>query len=168
MQPFWWFVAAVVPCPTGDQITNGHFATGDFSGWAYAGDIYVETEGYIAPHYAACNICYDSGFVEQDLSNVTPTRCFDAASTFHVMCYGFNSGCVGEEGSKVQVEITYTDTTVTTVIWECSVEENETWAELDLKPYLSAGKIIKHIKVTINLNHKYVAIDDIKCMPSPL
>jgi len=36
MQPFWYFIPPPFACPEGEQVVNGGFETGDWTGWTYS------------------------------------------------------------------------------------------------------------------------------------
>lgn len=131
MQPFWWFLAPEVVCPSGEQIINGGFETGDFTGWEATGgsvtDQYARTGTYSAFQYQS--------FLRQTFTTSIPVSCVQSFK-FYVQSPGQGPGVAGD------ITIHYTDDTTTVIDIECF----ESWHEYDLTAQLVAGKTIDYIE----------------------
>jgi len=74
VQPFWWFKPPAIICPEGEQVVNGGFETGDFTGWTNNGaDIstqYVHSGTYSAFLYSAS--------IQQDFATPILKECIES------------------------------------------------------------------------------------------
>jgi hypothetical protein len=149
-----------VICPSGEQIVNGGFETGDFTGWSVGGSLFVTTDAPYEGLY--CARSYSNGSVYQILSEPVPVSCVDEDTIFSVAIksdYGF---CPAG-GGEFTVEIGYTDDSYTTVVREITYPEQDVWQVWNLKPHLVPGKTIKSVMVSGNISwSNSVCIDAIK------
>ena len=127
-----------LPCPTGEQIVNGGFETGDFTGWTVTGTPAVLCDG----GGALGTVCYvyDEGApfsVEQELATPVSYACIQTFRLFYL-----NYGC---NFPSVEVIITYSDDTTTTINILASHYD---WTELNIKDYLEPTKAVKKIQVS--------------------
>jgi hypothetical protein len=162
------------PCPSGEQIVNGGFETGDTSGWTVlvSSGLVVQQWGehwgyqpYEGNYYYGTTFYGDYGTIEQTLLTPVPTSCFGASSVFNVHVLGTYDSCQNV-GGNVTVSINYSDGTKTDVYWEAEYGNEGTWVELDLKPYLATGKTVTKITIDLNTNHQMaVFVDGISCKP---
>jgi len=158
----------VSPCPEGEQITNGEFGTGDFTGWTATGDANI-ISAFPSPHSGSYCVAITpglgaSGSISQTLTTLVPTACITETSTFKLWIYAEYSFSPPGGGLFTAI-ITYTDATQTTVNREITEGETGAWAEWDLKPFLEAGKIIQSIQITMTNNPTTCAADDISLIP---
>lgn len=148
MQPFWWFKAPVITCPEGEQIENGGFETGDFTGWLnyeYA----IQSNGAHGGSYYLR--AYPAGDVEQELAVPIPTSCIESF-TFWV----YLEGSGGE--AEFTVVVTYTDDTYS--IHSDIENTKDTWVQKTVTG-LTAGKTVKKIHVYGQWSANPHRIDDI-------
>lgn len=156
-------------CPSGEQIVNGGFETGDFTGWAVSGTFQVVTDLPYEGTYSARTLRDQSGTISQNLLNVVPVKCFGADSIFQLYWSGEVS--VSPPGaSKIQIVIGYTDGTETTIDLDFPAGEEDPdkpwYYKVDLKPYLETGKTVKSITVTlIGYAATLPYVDAISCIP---
>jgi len=133
----------LLACPSGEQIINGDFETGDATGWTLTDGI-VQSSVKHSGTYAAQ--IYPSGprLLSQTLATPVPVNCIQ---TFGL--WWFN-------GPASTVDIVYTDDTQTTYALGTVTE----WTFKDLKTDLVAGKTIKRIDIHNGyVDHLY--IDDV-------
>lgn len=151
-------------CPEGEQIVNGGFETGDFTGWNYGDTNYaVVSSEYPRSGSYACEL-RGSGWIKQDLANPVPEKCFTGTSKF-----GFYAGndiiYYGSLTFFFRATIIYTDETTTIVDfeWYTTPDQQTAYQYVDLKPYVTPGKIIKSIKIERLASNEDVWIDDVTC-----
>ena len=152
-------------CPTGEQITNGGFETGDTTDWTVTGTIEVVTYKAHSGSYSARTLRNKTGTVAQTLSTSVPTVCIVDTSTFGL--YILSDWSWSPEGGGIfTAKINYTDGTSTTVTREITEAEENAWQYWDLKPYLEADKEIESIKITLEGNVGTLPyVDDISLIP---
>lgn len=158
-------VTEEVVCPSGEQITNGGFETGDFTGWSHDEYNYakVVTENPYAGTYH-CRID-GAGWIQQDLLKVVPQECLTATSVFGYYYCCERPPHYGTLTTQWRVTLTYTDETTTTI------DYSETWGVdgaftpysfEDLKTYVEAGKTLKTIKFE-RTGGEEIRIDEVTC-----
>lgn len=127
-------------------IENGSVETGDFTSWTSGGASVVNTEY----HTGAWSARLINGWMRQTLNE--PVADVDS---FTFWIYG---GTTGEFG---YIRVYYTDASFTELNF--SDEGIAAWAEIDVKPSLTAGKTIDYIEIFgPAANPTYV--DDVSCM----
>lgn len=143
------------PCPSGEQITNGRFETGDFTGWTIHSGMVSDPEiatscGHGDPPYNGTYCCsfgnggdWYGAYIEQEPIKDVPTRCVEE---FYFYKYGSHP-VSPPAGSKTKITIFYSDDTTTIVNHETSDANDLTWEKIDLKPYLEAEKTITKIRI---------------------
>jgi hypothetical protein len=152
------------PCPSGEQIVNGGFETGDLTGWTtdyFEVDWSVPYEGFyhawLPRTYSPTPI---TGHLEQIFTNAIPVGCFKASSLFQVAVL-LHGACVPYYIG--QVEVLYTDGTSTIV--DLSGLELGVWHVIDLKSVLEPGKVVKGIKFTCTQAYDSAwSVDACTCM----
>jgi hypothetical protein len=143
-----------VICPTGEQITNGGFETGNFTGWTASGDVSVTNSPsfgvtpYAGSYCCVCQNTNKTGYVLQTFPTPIAVACFVASSVFQVHVIGDYS-VSPPGGGKATIDINYTDSTKTTISWEATSATAGKWQTIDLKSYLEAGKTVQSIKITL-------------------
>jgi len=139
----------VVVCPSGEQIVNGGFETGDFTGWKATGSAEIVTDGHKGSYFAYMSLSY--GSVEQELPTPISYECIETFELFYQ-----NSGCITP---TVEVVITYTDDSATTIT---IVSQHGDWTKLNIKDYLDPEKTVKKIKVSCIVDgYGSVWLDDV-------
>jgi hypothetical protein len=144
LHPFWRLKAPSITCPEGEQITNGDFEDGDFTGWVCDSGV-VQSDIVHAGVWAAQIYPSGSRLLSQTLAVEVPVEC---VQTF-TLWYKQSSG-------SSRVEIIYTDDTET----EYDMPNTTDWEQLNLATDLEAGKTIKEI----HIHNGYVAqlyVDDV-------
>ena len=150
MQPFWWFKKPEAPpCPSGEQLTNEGFETGDLTGWVGTGDTYVTDEYKRSGNYS-CNIDLIRG-VYQTLAEPLLVDCVDVAELY--------SRRTEESGSGAFTVMVY--------FTDGSQDGKNDWApygewkKLDFKDILVSGKIIERIGIINGGESTRILIDDV-------
>jgi hypothetical protein len=149
-------------CPSGEQIVNGGFETGDFTGWTASNRWFASSSEWgdlVSPpagSYMAC--CHSiegdppgasetiTGTLEQIFATPIPVACFGLTSVFSIKTNWTALGCPPRIPPTWQVEVEYTDGTSTVV--DLSGDPVQTWTTHDLKAVLASGKTVKGIKFT--------------------
>jgi len=134
----------VSPCPEGEQITNGEFGTGDFTGWTNEEAAWIiGSNGYVGSYYATTESIGKS--LEQSFATPILSSCFSEFSVAVKNDY-VSPGCVTPEYRGIlDIEIVYSDDT-STLIEDISYDDND-WHLIDLLSVLEAGKKVKKITV---------------------
>ena len=146
-----YFVEENLECPSGEQITNGGFETGDLTGWSGDAEIVTSADGVISPHsgsYLARSAYNKTRYVEQTLGKNVPQSCLTGASVFKFWFAGGYRSC-GLIGTIARAYIEYTDGSKTEVSHETIENEDMIWIEIDLKSYVEVGKTINGIRIEI-------------------
>jgi hypothetical protein len=147
-------------CISGEQVTNGGFETGDFTGWINSNwSIHVRAVGCDDPYgnvgcphtgdYSA--ISYSSlGVLHQDFVTPIPVRCIQSFG-FWIQAKG------GDEGKPFTVTLAYTQGSPTII----NLTADAIWAYIDLLGSCEAGKSVVSIEITYQ-NSSYVCnLDDV-------
>jgi len=145
------FSSPAIVCPSGEQITNGGFETGDLSGWSYS-DASVVTD---SPHSGTYHLRFDNpaGWIEQNISNV-PVSCVKKFSFWYKRSQSWAT-------TILRIYITYTDNTFTEVVIG-GAGSPVNYEEVDLLPELESGKVIKKLRIEQDPFGDWTAdIDDI-------
>jgi len=148
-------------CPTGEQVNNGGFETGDFTGWTAVG----ATISTAKPHTGTYNAYLDSvDYITQNLLQNVPQQCLTAPTVFGLW-RSIRRFPVG--GSRIQwrVTLTYTDASTTVVDYD---EDSAgcgygAYAYKDLKGEVASGKTLQNIKIERVSGDGELAIDDVTC-----
>jgi len=142
-----------VTCPSGEQITNGGFETGDLTGWTvgstWAGEppaVTSEPVDGVYPHSGNYMLWFHhttgaGGYIEQEVS--IRVACVKKFSLWKCGMCPYSPPA----GSQTRITIYYSDGTTTEVIHETSYEYDHVWEEIDLRPYLESGKTITKIRI---------------------
>jgi hypothetical protein len=152
-------VVGVAECPTPgvEQFANDHFQTGNFTGWTLGlpGDFVID-DGTCLNIISYTNILpfvgsydasegNDGGSIENDLVTPVPVACIKDTSTFNITTADLNGIC----GPQVPqtARILYTDGMHTDI----GITQNlsNDYVTVDLKPYLTSGKVIKGIMLIL-------------------
>jgi hypothetical protein len=135
-------------CPSGEQILNGGFETGDMTSWTtVSGTPQVVTYQHKDGAYACRTGRNQTCVISQVLGTPVPVSCIIAKFSLWVRS-DYSVSPPG--GSIFTVKIVYDDATFTTVTHSITVGEADTWIEMNLIPYLDAGKTVVSIQITFN------------------
>ena len=164
-------IGAKVPCPSGEQIVNGGFETGDFTGWT---PLNLDTTGgevlSVNPyegtyHFRLYDLPVGSPHpsIAQDFKKPVPSECLTDTSTFQLALKSFTDFSP-PNGGWVDIYLVYTDSTETHI----HIENVATYTVYDLKPYVEEGKTLKGIRLE-NTAPKgtsfYMDIDAVSLIP---
>jgi hypothetical protein len=152
-------------CPSGEQVVNGGFETGDFTGWNHDIGGYALIRDFNVHSGSYCCELEGFGFISQDLSNEIPQQCFVGSSVFGYY-YSLDKPSYGTLTHKWRVTLTYTDDSTTIVDYDetTSGDGNYTpYSFADLKAYVEAGKTLKTIKIERLTSQGGIFIDDVTC-----
>ena len=154
MQPFWYFNPPISVCPEGEQIVNGGFETGDFTGWIETGNNQEITS--FDPHSGAYCVnlyMFQSwiGAIKQELIEPISYSCIDSFTTW------FAAGQSG--GDYLTITVTYTDDTTTE--WTEFTGADVDWHEINIKSHLDEAKSVKSIEFKMPAGSVDVRIDDV-------
>ena len=142
-------------CPSGEQIVNGGFENA-WTGWEHGIDAYItnayKRSGTWSLGLTAYSEPENFAWVKQTLTNPIPVACVDE---FKLYCH---ADWYPSTEKKLLVTIGYTDASTTQVT--VSFYETYVWHEKDLKPYLSAGKTIKYVRIE-SLAFADINVDDV-------
>lgn len=135
MFPFWRLKVIPIPCPSGEQIADGGFESGGYVYWNIPyGEIVTDH-----PHTGSyCVHLSYQGDMDQTLATPILVECI---KSFKCWIFGYDS--LGQH-SNALVRVTYTDD-ITTVIYQDALDGS--WSEMDILPYLTAGKTVKSIYI---------------------
>ena len=127
----------VVACPSGEQIVNGGFETGDFTGWEY--NPWVIVANYY-PHsgtyHAVLEYTPPGGWIKQTFTPAIPIECIASLSFWMMNCLGSSYNCT------TKVTLYYDDDTENST--EFSVKGE--YELLNLLPFLISGKKLSYVK----------------------
>jgi hypothetical protein len=146
-------------CPSGEQILNPGFETGDFTNYVKTGNCEVVDYDKHGGIYSARN---PTGEPTATLTQTLATPLLGVCVTdFHLWMLS-NYSASPPEGGKVSVEIHYTDTTFTLAEKEIAPGEADVWTLFDMTAYVDDAKTIEAIKVTFNTSSACLLwIDDL-------
>jgi len=143
-------IGAELVCPTGEQLVNGGFETGDFTGWTATGGWQVVSFDKHSGTYSAYT--NSDGVLEQDFSEPIHVECF---TVFEVYVAGtFGGGCPPLRG-RMYIDILYSDLTYTRIDWQ---NPSGGWHLINLLDYVETGKKVKGIRFSWVAND--VLVDD--------
>jgi len=140
-------------CPSGEQIVNGGFETGDFTGWTLEIDgTYCSVSSTIKHSgaysaYIKYNPClHIGGAIKQTFSTAIQGACIES---FTLWIYRWSA-------DEITIEVGYSDGTVET--WT-EKPVSEVWTEVNLKAHLDLTKKVSYIQIHATGGTYYV--DDI-------
>ncbi len=119
-------------CPSGEQVTNGGFETGDTTGWDVLYTIATSDQahsGTYSAHFVT------EAYIQQSIS--IPVSCVQS-----LVLWVLNE--FPPQNIEINVTAHYTDGTSDIHLFVVSAA---IWTQLDMLPYLTAGKVIDYIKV---------------------
>jgi len=127
-------IGGKVPCPSGEQIGNGGFETGDFPPWEHSANVEIWSGVPRTGTYYCIILDFDD-WVKQTLSVRVPVKC---VTTFEA--YVWLSGPVWTNLGKIIVG--YTNGTTS----EMTIEGIGDYEEQDIKPILVSGRTISYVE----------------------
>jgi len=139
-------ITVYLGCPSGEQVANGTFESGDGTSWTTSGGA-IDGSNYHGGSYG-WQINTEDGYITQTLATETPVGCISASSVW--LKY------IGCPAATAKITVTYTDDTTTII----TPTVTGSWAETDIKGELTALKIVKSIKIEMT-NAGYLIIDDV-------
>lgn len=131
MQPFWWFLPPVITCPSGEQVTNGGFELGNFTGWTQSGSQIV-TDKKRSGIYSAK---LWSSWVRQDFSPPIPKECIESFGFYTTYDYWYPT--------PDYVELHFSDETYITIYFP----RGGGWNYCNLLPWVPDGKSVSYFKI---------------------
>lgn len=143
----------MIACPSGEQITNGRFETGDLTGWSYGEDTTVDTEFKHSGEYAVWLAGADISWIEQTLTEPLQVSCVESFTAWvgkSVDSYPYG---------RLTVLITYTDETTSTHEFNIYTVLGD-FEQINIKPYLTAGKTIAKIRFSNTSEGSALYLDD--------
>lgn len=162
-------VGPEVVCPTGEQITNGGFEAGDFTGWSKGPYSFYNWVNTVNPYEGTYHcILAGYGWISQDLANEVLQSCFtaDPHSNPFVFCWSMPQPGYGTLNVQFRVTLTYTDDSTTTIDFDETSSDGggyTSYNDENLKPYVEAGKTLKSIKIERLGGQTDVHIDGVTC-----
>jgi len=137
----------VPPCPIGEQIENGGFETGDFTGWTNTGFVISDliTPPWEPYEGSYCIKTFDSG-IELSQTFVSPISygCWNGGSIFQLYIKG-NTSFSPTYYDGVDIHILYDDASETLV--DARVSDPYVWKLINLKSYVEVGKTVVGIRI---------------------
>jgi hypothetical protein len=156
--------ASIPPlCPTGDQFNNGTFEFGDLTGWTtVSGSPQVQNYQHHSGAYS-CRSISGAVVIEQALIEMVRQECLIDGTTFSVWVRS-NFYPSPPQGGVFTFRIIYDDASYTDVVKSITAPEADNWIEVDLKPYVTPGKTVFKLRITIDAGTSTTAyIDDVVC-----
>jgi len=130
--PFWKLKKAAYYCPSGEQIINGGFETGDTTGWKVSYTIATSDQahsGTYSAHFVT------EAYIKQAFS--LRVECVQSLTLWVLNEFP-------PQNIEVEVIVHYDDGTSDKHEF---VLVAASWTQLDMKPYLTAGKTIDYIQI---------------------
>jgi hypothetical protein len=144
-----------ITCPLGEQLTNGGFEEGDFTGWTTTGAPNIETaNSYDGTYYATFE---RNEAVTQNFTTPIPVKCITIFSFYA----GYGLFC---NSVDMRATVTYSDATTDTLDFSTSV----TWTEYNLLAICDDDKAVASIKIEQLDCAYYGAIDLVSLICSGL
>jgi hypothetical protein len=136
-----------------EMIKNGRFETGDLTDWTIDSGTPTISTTYV--HTGEYTVRFaSSGIISQDINSVP----VNSIEVFGIWILGEYSACFG--GARINVTVTYSDTTSDVASYTISALEEYEWIFLDILDALTAGKTITNIAIESNTSQD-LWIDDI-------
>jgi len=132
MQPFWWFKKPAIVCPAGEQIVNGGFETGDFTGWIYNSSEVTNAQKHSGNYSCFLGISPTEGYIEQDLAEPIAIECIQSCGCFILPSVG---------DGALYFTITYED--YTTNYRRYDFGQSGEWSYIDFMAFLNAEADLK-------------------------
>lgn len=137
-------IGGKVPCPSGEQMINGDFETGDSTGWTLNSGI-IQSITVHAGTYAARIYPAGARRLEQTLATAVLVSCVQSFGLW----YQYVMGGAGAFIYYIDGTYTYYDLPIAA-----------TWTSFDLKTNLTAGKTIEILRI-IGSGDTSTYIDDV-------
>jgi len=143
----------LMSCPIGEQITNGGFETGDFTGWTtvYGNTVIITTDVHSGVY--ACQINSQAlylGTIRQLLPNID-ARCITSAGLY---AKNFSASQTGHAGFYTDVGATW---------YEISIPANtNVWTFFDLMPAINQIKALLGVLLEFEVSKHVVSADPIR------